>query len=79
MPLSSRLPPRPRRERERRLASAATCLRARAGKSQGTLSVWGHPIKAGSEAANGGDGRRGEKGGRGGEGADPLDLLPALT
>lgn len=53
---------------ERRLASAATRLRALAGKSQGKLSVWGHPIKGGSEAANGGDRGKGREreGGEGG-------------
>ena len=46
---------------ERRLASAAMCLRALAGRSHGKLSVWGHPIKGGSEAANGGGEGSGEK------------------
>ena len=64
---------------ERRLASAATCLRALAGRSQGKLSVWGHPSKGGGEAANGGGRGDGGEGGAERGAADPHDLLPALT
>lgn len=75
VPVSSRLPPR---AREETAGVGCWCLRAPAGKSQGTLGVWGHPIKGGSETANGGDRGKGREGG--GEGAaEPLALLPALT
>lgn len=41
-------------------------------RSQGKLSVWGHPIKGGGEAANGGGrGKEGEGGAGGGGGRPP--------